>query len=315
MPLDHYVPRVHLRKFYSAELTFRKLYRYPKSKAVCHPCGAEDVCRLQEGNTNTYIEDPRAIEEFLKLVEPKYNIAVENLLNGSHTFEDVLSIIGFCAYVSTCTPCAIRVGRDHLGAMVGEYAKALEARGDMPKLPEGLGYESLTEMLEDGFLDVTIDPKYPQAISISNILERVAVWAQSWCEVLINEHADTPFVTSDSPVALEFYRNRGEVSRVIPLSPRCAVRINPNIHASRDYIEGIGKFSPGYKQVSRSEVKSINRNLVRCAEYSVFSSIKSSSLERLVKKNKNYYVFPKFDTVPTDNGKYLISSFCVEQKS
>jgi hypothetical protein len=35
------------------------------------PCSSKDVCRVQDGSTNEYLLNDRAIEEFLKTVELK----------------------------------------------------------------------------------------------------------------------------------------------------------------------------------------------------------------------------------------------------
>lgn len=287
------------------------MFRYPKTKGGCHPCDSRDVCRIEEGNTNSYIEDHRAIEEFLKLVEPRYDKAIKNLMRRNYTFDDILSVIGFCSYVAVCTPSSIRIGRSHIGAMVAEYAKILEQKGELPKAPESLGYNKFSEMIDEGVIHIDVDPKYPQAIGISTILERVAVWAQSDCQVLINQYEDLPFLTSDSPVALEISPGSPIIPRVVPLAPDLAIRIVPHFNAGRDYLEGVAKFSPVFRRISRGEVKQINKNIVRCAEASVFSSIRRKGIERLVAKNRNIFVFPDILLEREQKTRRVISSFRV----
>ena len=75
MPLDHFVSQVHLKRFFAPDLDRKKMYAFRKSDGHTFPCGAEDVCRLSEGSTNTYLPEPRLVEDFLKLIEPKYNAA------------------------------------------------------------------------------------------------------------------------------------------------------------------------------------------------------------------------------------------------
>ena len=43
---------------------------------------AQSVCRTDEGSTNTYLRDPRIIEEFLKSVELRYNRSIQKLNEG-----------------------------------------------------------------------------------------------------------------------------------------------------------------------------------------------------------------------------------------
>jgi hypothetical protein len=76
MPLDHYVSQVHLKNFYSPALgDLMNAMRKPDLKAF--PCRAQDVCRIEDGSTNAYLRSDRAIEEFLKNIEPN------SLLSGN----------------------------------------------------------------------------------------------------------------------------------------------------------------------------------------------------------------------------------------
>jgi hypothetical protein len=38
------------------------------------------VCRIADGNTNSYLREDRAVEEFLKEIEPKYNAVLKKLV-------------------------------------------------------------------------------------------------------------------------------------------------------------------------------------------------------------------------------------------
>ena len=108
MPLDHYVSQVHLRQFYSPALGHR-LYAIRKTDLRTFTSRSEDVCRIPEGSTNAYLRDPRAVEEFLKTIEPKYNAALDKLRTGAVDQECVYTIAGFVAYVVTCSPAGVRL--------------------------------------------------------------------------------------------------------------------------------------------------------------------------------------------------------------
>jgi hypothetical protein len=75
MALDHYVSQVHLKRFYSLALN-GQMYAIRKSDLKRFTPNARSVCRIEEGNTNEYLIEPRAIEEFLKTVEGRYTDAV-----------------------------------------------------------------------------------------------------------------------------------------------------------------------------------------------------------------------------------------------
>jgi len=48
------------------------------------------------------------IEDFLKTIEPKYNLAVENLATDKINQDCIYVIAGFVAYIVTCSPASMR---------------------------------------------------------------------------------------------------------------------------------------------------------------------------------------------------------------
>jgi Protein of unknown function (DUF4238) len=109
MPLDHYVSQVHLRQFYSPALGGKQMHGFRKRDGHIFPCSSKDVCRVQDGSTNEYLRNDRAIEEFLKTVEPNYNAAIAELRTGRPSRDTVHVIAGFAAYVTSCSPAAMRL--------------------------------------------------------------------------------------------------------------------------------------------------------------------------------------------------------------
>src|ERR1700685_3402274 len=80
LPLDHYVSQVHLRKFYSPLLGGERMYAMRKSDLKSFQPNSKSVCRIEDGSTNAYLKEDRAVEEFLKTIEPKYNEALSKLV-------------------------------------------------------------------------------------------------------------------------------------------------------------------------------------------------------------------------------------------
>ena len=195
MALDHYVSQVHLRNFYSRTLGERML-GVRKSDMHGFPCRSEDVCRIDEGSTNEYLQEPRAIEEFLKSVEPYYNASVEKLRTDKIDSEAVYVIAGFVGYVATCSPAAMRINSGPLQATLEATAAILDEKAAMPKAPASLGGKSLTELIEDRTAKLGIDQKYPQAIGVSNIMGRIGAFGNFEWEVLLNTEQESPFFTS-----------------------------------------------------------------------------------------------------------------------
>jgi hypothetical protein len=78
MPLDHYVSQVHLKQFNSPALD-GLMHAIRKSDLKRFPARSRDVCRIEDGSTNAYLKEDRAIEEFLRDVEPRYDASLAKL--------------------------------------------------------------------------------------------------------------------------------------------------------------------------------------------------------------------------------------------
>jgi hypothetical protein len=115
MALDHYVSQVHLKNFYSPALN-GLIYAIRKSNLKRFTPRSEDVCRINEGSTNAYLIESRAVEVFLKDVEPRYNTSLAKLRNNKMDQEAIASLAGFAAYVVSCSPTAMRL---HSGPLKG----------------------------------------------------------------------------------------------------------------------------------------------------------------------------------------------------
>jgi hypothetical protein len=302
MALDHYVSQVHLRNFYSP--TTGRLFGVKKFDLKTFPCRSEDVCRIEDGSTNAYLTRERAIEDFLLGVEPKYNAAVAELRKGPPDPDGVFVLAGFAAFVSCCAPAAMRIGTPPLQAMLEREAKKLDAAGLFEKAPPSLGGKSMTELLTDGTVKFKVDPKYPQALGISGILERLWVWGNSSWEVLKIDDPGLCFCTSDFPVAIEV-RADNSVDRIVPLAPDIALRIVPDNRLrgfKRD--ASLRLTSCRSRTVSRAEVVQINRTIVRCAEELVFFRAEEPWTKEFVFKNR----FFRIETVIERNrrGRYIV---------
>ena len=202
MPLDHYIPQVHLKNFYSPALGDR-MYATRKSDLKSFTPNSISVCGINDGSTSAYLKEDRAIEEFLKTIEPKYNEALAKLIGDKIDEQCIYTIGGFVAYVVSCSPAGMRIQSGPLKSSVETVAAMMEARGLIPPPPKELGGESLVEPLSTGAVKVKVDPKFPQAIGINTIIERVSIWGNSKWEILLNGVPECPFFTSDFPVAIE----------------------------------------------------------------------------------------------------------------
>ncbi len=148
MPLDHYISQVYLKKFYSPALGNR-MYAIHKTDLKAFTPRSEDVCRIMDGSTNAYLREDRAIEDFLKTIEPNYNTSLEKLIAGKIDKECIYTIAGFVAFVICCSPAGMRIHSSPLKSSVEVTATMMDAQELIPPAPAVLGGARLSELLRD----------------------------------------------------------------------------------------------------------------------------------------------------------------------
>lgn len=270
---------------------------------------AEDVCRIEDGNTNTYLREARAIEEFLKTVEPKYNSAVDKLGDGKVDRECIYTIAGFAAYIISCSPAGMRIHSKGLQGIVETEAAMLDSQGLIPAPPPELGGLNLTEILNKGIVRVDVDPKFPQAIGISSILENVAMFGNFSWEILRNEFEDSPYFTSDYPIAIEETVDAGILNKIVPLSPNLAIRIRPDRTVDRAQVDfSFSRFNFKVRELKRSEVSQANKLIVRCAEELVFFRDNHRWISRFVQKHSRFRIDTSTHKMPYRNGMIMVAT-------
>jgi hypothetical protein len=284
------------------------MYAIRKSDLKRFHTKSQDVCRIQEGSTNSYLKEDRAIEDFLKDVEPRYNASLAKLRENKIDQQCIHCIAGFAAYIVTCSPAAMRIHSGPLKASMESTAAILDKQGLIPKAPVPLGEKSITELLADGTVKFTVDPKYPQAIGIANVLRHVSIFGNSPWDILHNGEANNPLFTSDYPVAIEV-KDLNAMNRIVPLAPDLAIRIRPDIrlsHARPDLT--FAKFRAVPSRLKRAEVVELNRLIVRCAEDHVFYRDDLDWIENFVAKNGRYHVEAVTHRLAREDGDLLVST-------
>lgn len=267
------------------------MYAFRKPDGRPFICGAEDVCRTRDGSTNEYLPVPRLVEDFLKLVEPQYNAACSSLAQGNPTPDAVFVCAGFAASVMACSPAAMRLSTAPLEESLKVEAELLDRAGQLPKAPPELGGKTLSELLSEGAVAFDVDQKYPQAIGISSVFDRALRYGNAHWDILLNDHPDVPFFTSDFPVAVEASGDFRVVNRVVPLSPALAIRICPQPDlAERKLKPTFEHFSYTLQRPSRSRVVDLNRTIVRSAEEAVFYPLTACWVSPFVGRNGRYRV-------------------------
>lgn len=308
MPLDHYISQVHLKKFNSPALGDR-MHAVRKSDLKTFTPNSRVVCVVNDGSTNAYLLEDRAIEGFLEAIEPKYNSALEKLAAQKIDQECIYTIAGFVAYVTSCSPAGMRIHSGPLKSTVETTATMMEAAGMLPSPPPELAGASLTELLQNGTVQVKIDAKYPQAIGISTILERTATFGNFKWEILLNDFEDSPFFTSDFPAAIEKTDDPRILNRIVPLSPNVALRIRPDLSLDRGQTDfSFKNFGFHARRIRRQEVMNLNCLIVRCAEDMIFYRDDRPWAQPFIAKNRHYRIEPHTHELRTAEGALLIST-------
>lgn len=306
MPLDHYVSQVHLRKFYASDLN-QLLYATRKTDGSEFTPNSRSICRIDEGNTNDYLSEPRAIEDFLTSVEPRYNQAVDAFASSRPSHDDVYVIAGFIAYIMSCSPAILRLETHPLKKMIEHVGVSLDQAGRFPPMPESLG-NSFSDPLERGTLNINVDHMYPHAIGVTQIYSRLRAFANSnW--LIIRNPTNCPFMTSDFPVAYGPGGVHPFSHRTFPLSPSLAVRITTSERSQiADDEFQFPNFRYASRVVNRQEAIEINRSIVKCAESQVYSSTMSDALRSFIRRNSSFRIEPTYDIV----GPYHMGSTRVQ---
>jgi hypothetical protein len=178
-----------------------------------------------------------------------------------------------------------------------------------------LGDKTLTELLAAGDVQLEIDGKYPQAVGISNVLNHAIKYGNFHWDILVNEHAETPFFTSDFPVAVEPSRDLRVVNRVVPLTPLLAIRICPRLDLAERKLEPDFRFFSYVRhKLSRSQVISLNRTIVRSAENLVFHPLDDPWVAGFVRKNAAFGVEIETTNLPSGTGVLSISRTVVSKR-
>lgn len=295
-------------------MNFRKMFAYRKSDGTEFFCGAKDVCRVNDGSTNTFLTEPRLIEEFLKKVEPHYSRACESLVSGNVQMDDVLALSGFVSFIIGCSPTAMRLGTRSLERLTYTEIELLDREGMLGPAPAELGGKTATELLQNGDIIIETDPKFPQAMGISGVVELMRAFATFHWDILINRQSDKfPFLTSDYPAAIEGVGRQIPAVRIVPLRPDLAIRIMPQIRPPNQ--PGLfAAFRYKLRKVSPSEVHKINTAIVRCAENIVFSPIRAGGIARLVRINAKYRIELEHTRTPQGTGFILLNSTVVKKR-
>jgi hypothetical protein len=234
---------------------------------------------------------------------------VANLRNDTIDHRAVFSIGGFIAYVQTCSPAGMRIFAEPIRKQLETIAEVADKNGSIPLSPNALGGKSLTQLLADGTVKFSVDPKFPQALGITTMMGRLSKVGNSLWEILINDHSTSPFFTSDYPIAIESDSKRRIFHLIAPLSPNIAVRIRPDPRQAKSKDDlTFSNFSYKLHRLTHREVKEINRRIAQCAEDIVFYQNEKEWTRGVIEKNRHYRIETITEKVRMGTGTLHLST-------
>lgn len=300
MALDHYVSQVHLKQFLR-QSDKKLLIAVRKSDLSVFTPRPKDVCRVEDGSTNQYLTENRAVEQLLKEVEPAYEPCLAKVAAGELDWKARQVFSGFLAYIQTYTPAALRMFDPLTRAILERTAKLLEESGELepisvPELPDWHG-KTLSQLTEEGKVKLEIDLKMPQALATTQLLKVRDSLASSDVTVF-RPTGRSRFLTSDFPsVILGHFQNKF-AQRFLPISPKLGLLFHT--HTS---IKEREEMHHRFVDLGERGTQSINDEIIRAAEGLVFSTHRYPWLLDRVKQFRKYRV----ETVLETTGPLIIS--------
>jgi len=295
MAKDHYVAQTYLRAFGLADnpdlVNVVRKSNLSRQNAI----PIKSICYGVDWSTTEYIPDnSRAVEDYLKLFEPKWAECVKSIQEDTYTSTTKYLMAGYLAYLRACTPTAVRLGSEGLAHIVQDLYNRIE---DQELSKPDTKYREVIELIrKHGGTWVQIKEAYPKAMGICSLLACQKILATSPWIVFKNE-TSTEFVTSDNPVCLQYWSpNRCDFS--CPLTPHLAVVIHPIRDTEPRESDSIGSLKP-------EGVAMLNRLMVQSAEDKIIFN-KYDGIEDLVSKNQDWRVELRKIKIPIGKGHIFI---------
>ena len=209
----------------------------------------------------------------------------------------------------------MRLGSDLLRSTIETTVKILDKQGKMPNAPEEFGSKAISELIDDGTVVVNIDNKYPQALGINQIMDRVRIWGNSSWDLIHNGDQASPFFTSDFASAIEVSNDPRILNRLVPLAPDFAIRIRPDLNARhRQCDHSFPAFRYQTLRPDNSGIRKINAAIVQCAEGLVFFRDQREWSARFLEKNRHYWIEPNTTQIPVNKGFMNVSTMRIKRK-
>jgi hypothetical protein len=295
MPKDHYVAQTYLKAFGLTDSPDLVNVVRKSNLSRQNAIPVKSICYGVDWSTTEYIPDnPRAVEDYLKLFEPKWAECVQSISDDTYTITTKYLMSGYLAYLRACTPTAVRLGSEGLSHIVQDLYNRIEEK-ELTK-PDTKYREVIETIRKNGGTKVLIKEGYPKAMGINALIASQKVLSTSPWIVFKNE-TSTEFITSDNPVCMQYW-NSNRCDFYCPLTPHLAIVIHPIRDTEPRENDSIGSLKP-------EGVEMLNRLMVQSAEDKVIFN-KHDGIEDLVKEYQDWRVELRKIKIPVEKGHLII---------
>lgn len=307
---DHFVAQTYLRQFTDEPGHLTPYYKNGQV-VIGKKKTPRQVCYETDGDSNSYFDNPRILDEYLPHIENPWADNIAKLQAGNVDADCKYEIGAYIAFLRSCTPTAKRLGAKATSAnmqplvdkTLAEYFHELGETTDEVR-------STIKEAIKNRKIRAVVDEEYVHAISIQHLVHSAYRFYCSHWLVLLNE-TGIPFITSDNPAGLFYTEQNPQYVRVfVPLSPTMGVLIMPDITIARPTIEDVKSYEhPGddYAHPKESFVAILNELTARSAENIVLHSAAEEWVQTLVEMNREWRVENQTFELPYENGMYIIN--------
>jgi hypothetical protein len=307
---DHFVAQTYLRSFVDDEGNLTPYYKNGRV-IVGKKKTPRQVCYETDGDSNSYFDNPRILDEYLPHIENPWADNVAKLQAGEVNADCKYEIGAYISFLRSCTPTAKRLGAEMISANMQPLVDKTLAEHfhELGETTDEIR-SAIKGAMDNRKIRAVVDEEYAHAISIQHLVNSAYRFYCSHWLVLLNE-TSIPFVSSDNPAGLFYEGENPQYATVfVPLSPTLGVLIKPDLTIERPTIEDVKQYShPGddYAHPKESFVATLNELTVKSAENIVLHSTHDEELESSVEANRDWKVQNQTFELPYENGMYIIN--------
>ena len=307
---DHYVAQTYLRQFSDESGNLTPYYKNTRV-VVGKQKTPRQVCYETDGDSNSYFDNPRILDNYLPYIENPWADNVAKLQSGDADADCKYQIGAYISFLRSCTPTAKRLGAKAMsGYMQPLVDKTLAERfHELGETTDGVK-SAIKNAIEHREIKVAVDEDYVHAISIQHLVRAAyRIYCSKWL-VLLNE-TGSPFITSDNPASLLYTeKNTQSATIFVPLSPTLGVLLEPDYSITKPTLEDVKRYdhpSDDYANPKESFVAMLNELTARSAENIVLHSSGEEWVQSLVEENRGWRVENQTFELPHDKGVFIIN--------